>query len=121
VTWFAGRKTVGRGAVQQHELGREAERNRFAAVPFLRFGTLAAGVLCAAASGSVPGIAPRVLLIAAAVAIVGLTFWLDRRAADYLFPRGALSVNAPIGLALWILSRGADRGLPSVASRPVPR
>jgi hypothetical protein len=93
VTWFAGRKTVGRGAVQQHELGREAERNRFAAVPFL----------CAAASGSVPGIAPRVLLIAAAVAIVGLTFWLDRRAADYLFPRGALSVNAPIGLALWIL------------------
>ena len=29
---------------------------------------------------------------------------LDRRAVDNLFPRGALSVDAPIGLALWILS-----------------
>jgi MFS family permease len=85
-------------------LSREAERNRFAGVPFLRFATLAAGVLCVAASGSVPGIAPRVLLIAAAVALVGLTFRLDRRAADNLFPRGALSINAPIGLALWILA-----------------
>jgi len=85
-------------------LSREAERNRFAGVPFLRFGTLAAGVLCVAGSGSVPGIAPRILLIAAALALVGLTFWLDRRAADNLFPRGALSVNAPIGLALWILA-----------------
>jgi len=52
----------------------------------------------------VPGIAPRALLIAAAVVLVGLTFWLDRRAADNLFPRSALSVNAPIGLALWILA-----------------
>jgi hypothetical protein len=73
-------------------------------VPFFRFGTLAAGVLCVAASGSVPEIAPRVLLIATAVALVGMTFRLDRRAPDNLFPRGALSVNAPIGLALWILA-----------------
>jgi len=85
-------------------LGREAERNRFAGVPFFRFGTLAAGVLCVAASGSVAGIAPRVLVIAAATALIGLTFWLDRRAADNLFPRGALSLDAPIGLALWILA-----------------
>jgi len=85
-------------------LSREAERNRFSGVPFLRFGTLAAGVLCVAASGSVPALAPRVLLIMAAVALVGLTFWVDRRAADNLFPRRALSVNAPIGLALWILA-----------------
>jgi MFS family permease len=85
-------------------LSREAERNRFAGVPFLRFGTLAAGVLCVAASGSVPGTVPRFLLIAAAVALVGLTFWVDRRSADNLFPRGALSINAPIGLALWILA-----------------
>jgi MFS family permease len=82
----------------------KAERNRFAGVPFLRFGTLAAGVLCVAASGSTPGVAPRVLLIAAAVALVGLTFRLDRRAADNLFPRSALSLGAPIGLALWILA-----------------
>jgi MFS family permease len=85
-------------------LSREPERNRSARVPFLRFGTLAAGVVCVAAGGSVSGIAPRVFLIAAAVALVGLTFGLDRRAADNLFPRGALSMGAPIGLALWILA-----------------
>jgi predicted MFS family arabinose efflux permease len=85
-------------------LSHETERNRFAGVPFLRFGTLAGGVLCVAASGSVPGVAQRVFLIAAAVLLVGLTFRLDRRAANNLFPRGALSLNAPIGLALWILS-----------------
>jgi predicted MFS family arabinose efflux permease len=39
-----------------------------------------------------------------AIALIGLTFRLDRRAADNLFPRGALSVSAPIGLALWILA-----------------
>ena len=38
------------------------------------------------------------------MALVGLTFRLDRRAADNLFPRGALSISAPIGLALWILA-----------------
>ena len=82
----------------------EAERGRFAGVPFVRLGTLAAGVLCVAASGSVPGLELGVLLIAVAVALVGLTFWFDRRAADNLFPRGASSINAPIGLALWILA-----------------
>ena len=85
-------------------LSREVERKRLAGVPFLRFATLAAGVLCVGASGSVPGIAPRVLLIATAVPLVGVTFWLDRRAPANLFPRRALSINAPIGLALWILS-----------------
>ena len=43
-------------------------------------------------------------MIAIAVALIGLTFRLDRKAADNLFPRGALSINAPIGLALWILA-----------------
>ena len=85
-------------------LDRESERERFAKVPFLRFGTLAAGVLSVAASGSVSGAAARILLIAAAIALVGVTFWLDRRAANNLFPRGALSLTAPIGLALWILA-----------------
>jgi MFS family permease len=85
-------------------LGRDGDRAHFAGMPFLRLGTLAAGVLCVAASGSVAGMAPRILAIAAAVALVGLTFRLDRRAADNLFPRGALSFNAPIGLALWILA-----------------
>jgi len=83
---------------------REAERNGLGGVPFFRFGTLAAGVLCVAASGSVPGMAARVLLIASAVALLALTFRLDRLAADNLFPRRALSLGAPIGLALWILA-----------------
>jgi MFS family permease len=82
----------------------EAERNRFVGVPLLRLGTLAAGVLFVAASGSLAGIVPRVLSIATAVALVGLTFRLDRLAVANLFPRRALSLNAPIGLALWILS-----------------
>jgi hypothetical protein len=46
----------------------------------------------------------RVPLIAAAVALVGVTFWLDGRAADNLLPRRALSLRAPIGLALWVLA-----------------
>jgi len=40
-------------------LSRKVERNRLTGVPFLRFGTLAAGVLCVAASRSVPGIFQR--------------------------------------------------------------
>ncbi|HEY1301394.1 MAG TPA: MFS transporter [Stellaceae bacterium] len=85
-------------------LSRETRDRRFSGVPFLRLGTLATGVLCVAASGSVTGAAPRLGAIAAATALVGLTFRLDRRAADNLFPRGALSLNLPIGLALWILA-----------------
>jgi MFS family permease len=85
-------------------LDTEAERNRFAGVPFLRLATLVAGVMAIAASGSVPGMGSRVLLIVVAVVLVGVTFRLDRQAADNLFPRSALSLNAPIGLALWILS-----------------
>jgi MFS family permease len=85
-------------------LSRESERRGFARVPFLRFGTLGAGVMCVAASGSVAGAASRLSLIAAAVGLIALTFRLDRRAADNLFPRSALSLGAPIGLALWILA-----------------
>src|SRR5439155_6947185 len=36
--------------------------------------------------------------------VVGLVFRLDRRAANKLFPARALSLNAPIGLGLWILA-----------------
>jgi MFS family permease len=86
------------------ELPREVGRNRLARVPVARFAALGSGVLCVAASGSVAPIAARAALIAAAVALVTLTFRLDRRAPDNLFPRGALSVNTPIGLALWILA-----------------
>jgi MFS family permease len=84
-------------------LGDEAthERQR---VPLLRLGALAGGVCCIAAAGVVDGMPLRIVLIAAAVAVVGITFRLDRLAANNLFPPGAMSLNAPIGLGLWILA-----------------
>ena len=84
-------------------LGDEMKRER-QPVPLLRLGALAGGVCCIAAAGVVEGMPLRFLLIAAAIAIVGLTFRLDRLAANNLFPPGALSLNAPIGLGLWILA-----------------
>jgi hypothetical protein len=72
-----------------NRLSREANPSRAARVPFLRLGTLAAGVLFVAASGPVMGSVPRVLMAAAAVTLVALTFRLDRQASDNLFPRGA--------------------------------
>ncbi|HEV8678864.1 MAG TPA: MFS transporter, partial [Stellaceae bacterium] len=82
----------------------DAERSRFASVPVLRLATLTAGVFCVAAAGPIEGIVWRALLIVAAAALVGLTFRLDRGMPNNLFPPRALSLGAPIGLALWILS-----------------
>jgi hypothetical protein len=61
-------------------------------------------VFCVAAAGPIEGIVWRALLIVAAAALVGLTFRLDRGMPNNLFPPRALSLGAPIGLALWILS-----------------
>ena len=85
-------------------LDTEAERRRFPGLPMLRLATLTAGVFCIAASGPVTAVSLRLLLILAAVMLVTLTFRLDRDAANNLFPPNALSINAPIGLALWILA-----------------
>jgi len=62
------------------------------------------GVFCIAASGPVTAVSLRVPFILAAVVLVALTFRLDRDAANNLFPPKALSIGAPIGLALWILA-----------------
>jgi len=85
-------------------LDTEAERRRFPGFPVLRLATLTAGVFCVAATGPVTDAGLRILLIVAAVMLVALTFRLDRDAADNLFPPNALSLGAPIGLALWILA-----------------
>ena len=85
-------------------LDGETERRRFAGIPFGRFAALAGGVMCVAGAGSVPGIGMRLALLPAAAALMSLTFWLDRRAPDNMFPRGTLSLKTPIGLALWILA-----------------
>src|SRR5207302_1826273 len=85
-------------------LAGDSDRGRAASVPILRLTTLTAGVFCLAGAGPVQSTLLRALLIAAAVALVGLTFRLDRGARSNLFPPRALSLGAPIGLALWILS-----------------
>ena len=85
-------------------LDTEGERNRLPTLPLLRLATLATGVCFIAATGTVTNASLRVLLIVAAVALVGVTFRLDRNAPNNLFPPNALSLSAPIGLALWILA-----------------
>jgi MFS family permease len=82
----------------------ETGRNRAASLPVLRLATLTAGVFCVAAAGPVREMPLRIGLIAAAVALVALTFRLDREASNNLFPPRAVSLNASIGLALWILT-----------------
>ena len=59
---------------------------------------------CVAAAGPVQGLPLRLLLIAVGIALIGVTFRLDRSAAAGLFPKQALSLSAPIGLGLWILA-----------------
>jgi MFS family permease len=86
------------------QLGDETARYRPPPPPLLRLAGLAAGVCCVAAAGPVEDLPLRLLLIAAGIAVLGLTFRFDRRAANNLFPAQALSLNAPIGLGLWILA-----------------
>ena len=86
------------------QLGDESARHRPPSPPLLRLAGLAAGVCCVAAAGPVQALPLRLLLIAGGIAVVGLIFRLDRRAANNLFPARALSLNAPIGLGLWILA-----------------
>jgi MFS family permease len=96
-TWLAYSKIPDR-------LDTEAERRRFPGLPMIRLALLATGVFCIAASGPVTAVSLRILFILAAVMLVALTFRLDRDAANNLFPPKALSIGAPIGLALWILA-----------------
>jgi len=84
--------------------GDETARNQAARPPLLRLGGLAVGVCCVAAAGPAGGAILRLSLFVAGIGIVGLTFRLDRRAANNMFPAKALSLNAPIGLGLWILA-----------------
>ena len=72
--------------------------------PFFRLATLTGGVCCVAATGPVENGLLRLLLIVAAVVMVGVAFRLDRIASNNLFPSRALSINSPIGLCLWVLT-----------------
>jgi MFS family permease len=85
-------------------LDAAAGHGRLPPFPFFRLATLTGGVCCVAATGPVENAVLRGLLIIAAVAMVGAAFRLDRIASNNLFPARALSINAPIGLCLWVLS-----------------
>ena len=85
-------------------LGTEAERGGVPPFPLLRLATLAVGVCCVAATGPVNDDVLRVLLIAAAITLVGAAFRLDRVASNNLFPAHAMSLTVPVGLSLWILT-----------------
>jgi MFS family permease len=84
-------------------LDTEAERSGVPPFPFFRLGMLSIGVCAIAATGPVDNGVLRLLLIVAAVVLVGATFRLDREASNKLFPSHALSINVPIGICLWIL------------------
>lgn len=75
-------------------------------IPIGRIAALASGVFCIAMAGPVTGAASRVALIAAGIALIALTFRLDRAAESRMYPTGAWSVTSPIGLSLWILFIG---------------
>lgn len=85
-------------------LDAEAERRAPPPFPLFRLMTLAVGVFAIAATGPIEAPILRVLLIAAAVLLVSVAFRLDREAGNKLFPSRALSVRAPVGLALWVLT-----------------
>lgn len=85
-------------------LDTEAERGRLPPFPMFRLATLAIGVFCVAATGPVDVTVLRIALIVAAVALVSTAFRLDRDAGNRLFPSRTLSLTAPVGLSLWILT-----------------
>ncbi|HUK59474.1 MAG TPA: MFS transporter [Stellaceae bacterium] len=85
-------------------LDTEAERQGAPPLPLARLATLAVGVGAVAAIGPVENAVLRLILLVAAVALVAVAFRLDRNASNKIFPSRALSLTAPIGLSLWILS-----------------
>ena len=85
-------------------IGDERRGQRPLPLPLVRLGSLAVGVCCIAAAGPAKGLPLRLLLVAVGIALIGLTFRLDKGAAGNLFPSRTLSLNAPIGLGLWILA-----------------
>jgi MFS family permease len=85
-------------------IGDETRKQRPPPLPLLRLGSLAVGVCCIAAAAPAKSLPLRLSLIVVGIVLIGITFRLDKRAATNLFPSRTLSLNAPIGLGLWILA-----------------
>lgn len=81
------------------DTGREPARG----FPVARLMLLGSGIFCIALAGPVAGTGWRVALVTASIALLWVTFRLDRTADNRLYPSGAISPRSPVGLALWIL------------------
>jgi MFS family permease len=83
-------------------IGVDAVRGN-AGFPFLRLSVLSVAVCCIALIGPVDGTGWRIVFTAAALALLWLTFRLDRAAPNKLYPSNPLSVRTTVGITLWIL------------------
>lgn len=70
--------------------------------PVRRLALLGAGVLCVGLASTLESHFAMVVLVAAAIGLVGLTLRLDALADNRLFPSHSASLNSPVGTASWI-------------------
>jgi len=74
-----------------------------AGFPMLRIGMLTLGVLAVAEAGQFDTVPGRMLLLAAAIAFIWLTFRIDAASAQRLFPSKPLSLHRAVGIGYWML------------------
>ena len=80
------------------------ERPRTApSLPVVRLALLGAGVLSVASSGQVVALGMRLMLVGGACVLVGLTFHLDTRSPNRLFPSQPLALTTRVGTAAWMI------------------
>lgn len=71
--------------------------------PIRRLAILTSGVFCIALAGPIEDPAYRVALIIAGVVLLCLTFRMDRKSENRLYPSDAFSLRSPVGLGMWIV------------------
>ena len=84
-------------------LSEEQTKEEKISFPFFRLLILTSGVFCIALAGPVENSTARLALIVSAIAIIWFAFKLDKKAKNRLYPKRALSLFSPVGLALWIM------------------
>ena len=75
-------------------------------IPFLRLSVLTSGVFCLALAGPVHDTLARVGLVILAIALLWLTFRIDRESKSRMFPTHVLWPGSVVGLAMWVLLLG---------------
>ncbi len=79
--------------------GGQTRTTRF---PLRRLALLGAGVLCVGLASAIENHLAMVVLVAVAIAMVGMTFRLDAGTDNRLFPSHPASLRSPIGTAFWV-------------------